>query len=129
MLLCVLLGQSLEWIRPVAASDHADPIFLRHLEAGITDLFAFEDEDHLVLIVCVRRNLANGDPISLSPYSYYVHLDLSSEVQFGDPDTLARYGGKVVRPSQINEDFTIEFSLLERSKPNPEKWAQSVDGC
>ena len=50
VLLCVLLGQSLEWIRPVAASDHADPIFLRHLEAGITDLFAFEDEDHLVLL-------------------------------------------------------------------------------
>ena len=48
---------------PLQASDHADPIMLQSLEAGITDLFAFPHGDQLVLILCVRRALTSSPPL------------------------------------------------------------------
>lgn len=108
------------------ASDHADPLFLRNLEAGITDLFAFENEESLVVIVCVRRALADGGQLSFEPYHFEILLDLDSRVRFDDEDTLARYGGKVINPDGISADIKLEFKLVDRPKPNPEKWAESL---
>jgi hypothetical protein len=96
---------------PVLASDHADPILLDDLEAGITDLFAFPRGDNLVLVLCVRRALTTGLPIDLEPYTYRLNLDLTTEVEFDDADARARYGGKVATPGSIAPDVRFELAL------------------
>ncbi len=101
----------------VRASDHADPMFLQQLEAGITDLFAFPKDDSLVIILCVRRGLADGTPLPLQPYTYRIHIDHHSQVDFDDPDTLARYGGKVMRPEGIDADVEIAIQLADQPQP------------
>src|SRR5690606_13438450 len=95
----------------VSASDHADPIKLRRLEAGITDLFAFPHDDALVLIVGIRRGLTTSGPLDLDPYVYTVNLDYHSPVSYDNHDVVARYGGKVLKPSEIEADATVELRL------------------
>jgi hypothetical protein len=101
---------------PAGASDHADPIFLEELEAGITDLFAFPKDDKLVLMLCVRRALTTGPPVPLEPYTYAIHIDHHSEVNFDDEDVNARYGGKIIDPSGIRPDVTIKLQLTNDVK-------------
>lgn len=98
----------------IFASDHADPMQLRELEAGITDLFAFPNEDNLVIIVCIRRGLVDASNFRLEPYQYEIHIDHHSPVSFDDPDSLARYGGKVRLPAEIAQDITLNFQLADR---------------
>ncbi|HSQ57292.1 MAG TPA: hypothetical protein VLM40_16340 [Gemmata sp.] len=136
------------------ASDHADPIFNRRMEAGITDLFAFPAKDGLrmtpekgkdgkpirdekqnfkyrftpgtaawrddavqpneiVLILCVRRSLTTSPPFGeLNRYTYKIHLDCHSEVDYvKDTANLERYGGTVVNPRQIDPDASIIFEM------------------
>ena len=104
--MCVLL------LAPLAfASDHADPIMLSDLEAGITDLFAFPKDEKLVLIVCVRRGLTTAPPLELESYLYAINIDLHSEVNYDDSDVVGRYGGKVLEPGEIRADVTIDLRL------------------
>lgn len=106
---------------PAAASDHADPLFLQKLEAGITDLFAFvsEEEEKLTLIVCVRRALTEKGPLPLQPYTYNIYLDLNSEVSYDNKDgTLARYGGRVAKPAEISEDVVLSIRLHDSPVTN-----------
>lgn len=105
---------SLVLARSAVASDHADPLFLQKLEAGITDLFGFvsEEEQKLTLIVCVRRALTEDGPLPLQPYTYNIFLDLNSKVSFDNREgTLARYGGRVVTPADISEEVVLSIRL------------------
>ncbi|MEP5989334.1 hypothetical protein, partial [Rhodopirellula bahusiensis] len=107
MVLSVSCGSTL------SASDHADPITLRHNEAGLTDLFAFEspDGESLVLVLCAARALTDEAALPLTPISYRLWIDCNSQVHFDDPDVNARYGGKVVRPEQIEHEVCLTFRL------------------
>ncbi len=114
------------------ASDHADPIFNRRLEAGLTDLFAFPSQDgvrkreggeSLVLILCARRSLAKKPPFQgLDQLEFKIHLDFHTSVRTDSPSkedqrvdqdsrdqaaNLLRYGGTVEKPEEIKEDLTI----------------------
>jgi len=84
------------------ASDHADPVALKHPETNITGLFFFPQGDQMILIFNVRRSLRNPKPYTLEPYSYEVHMDLTTPVSFDKPDDVARYGGTVVTPKTIH---------------------------
>jgi hypothetical protein len=138
LLRSILLGGALSLTSGPAAraSDHADPIFNRRLEAGITDLFAFptknglpvqpekgaaREADSLVLIICTRRSLAASPPYEgLDQYTFKIHMDLGYDprtdepraaVNFQNRADLARYGGTVVNPELIKADVTITAQL------------------
>jgi hypothetical protein len=96
---------------PVFASDHADPIRLKRLSAGLTGLFAFPKDDQLVVIVGVRRGLTGPPESELSSYTYSIYIDLHSEVAFDSEEDRARYGGTVVTSEDIRPDVTIMLRL------------------
>ena len=79
-------------------SDHADPINLKVLEAGLTDLFAFPDGDQLVVVLATRRALTAAPPYQLEPYEYAIYMDLHSRLTFDNAQHRARYGGTVEAP-------------------------------
>lgn len=93
------------------ASDHADPLALTELEAGLTGLFAFPKGDDLVVILTVRRNLTSPAPYPLEDYEYTIFMDLTSKVLFGNAEDVARYGGTVKEPDKIAQDVKIRFRL------------------
>lgn len=93
------------------ASDHADPVNLKGPETNITDLFFFPDGDRLVLIFNVRRALTTPPPYDLSPYTYEIHIDLTTQLGFSNASDLARYGGTVLEPAKLHPDATIRIRL------------------
>ena len=93
------------------SSDHADPINLKVLEAGITDLFAFPDGDQMVVILNVRRALTAPPPYQLEPYEYAIYMDTHSEVTTDDAQYRTRYGGTIKDPKGIKQDVTIKIRL------------------
>ena len=96
------------------ASDHADPMTLTRLEAGITGLFAFPRGDQLVVILTARRNLTAPGPYDLEPFEYTIYMDLTSEVGYrNNAEDRARYGGTVINPEGITENVTIRFRLTD----------------
>ena len=92
-------------------SDHADPINLKVLEAGLTDLFAFPDGDQLVVVLATRRALTAAPPYQLEPYEYAIYMDLHSRLTFDNAQHRARYGGTVEAPEGIGPDVTIKIRL------------------
>jgi len=98
------------------ASDHGDtPVLVqsgRH-DAGITDLFAFVRNEHLVLGLC----LDPGVPPGVTSYVFSpdlrveIMVDYGADVRFDDPDDLARYGGTIVRPQAIREDVVYRITF------------------
>ncbi|MEM7475177.1 MAG: hypothetical protein AAF483_09315 [Planctomycetota bacterium] len=106
----------------VLASDHADPLFLQKQEGGITDLFGYvkDGSENLTLIICVRRGLIKDEPTPLLPYTYRLHIDLTSKIDFSDDvqGTLARYGGHVLKPSEIEEEISFEIKLNDAPVKN-----------
>ncbi len=107
--LCALLVACL--LGRAHASDHADPVDLKQLEAGITDLFVFPDHDQLIVILNVRRSLTTDVPLPLKDYVYSINMDLHSAVGFDNPADKARYGGTVRSPGDIKPDVTIDLQL------------------
>lgn len=93
------------------ASDHADPIGLERLEAGLAGLFVFPAGDRLIIVLGARRALVTQEPFDLKPYWFSVHLDLDSPVSFDDPRRNAIYGGRVERPEAIGEDVRLAVRL------------------
>jgi len=97
------------------ASDHADPIFVRGLEAGLTGLFAFPDPagEHLVLVLGVHRAYTEAVPrdLDLESHVYRIHLDTTSGIVHGDADAELRYGGRVEAPEKIEADIVLEYRL------------------
>jgi hypothetical protein len=98
------------------ASDHADPIVLKKLESGITGLFVFPDGNDLIAVLTVRPGLTTNPPYDLSPYSYQLHMDLSSEVTFNDQEDVLRFGGTIVNPEKIKAGVSIGFKLNENAE-------------
>lgn len=100
-------------LSPAVASDHADPIGLETQTAGLTGLFVFPDGDRMIVILGTRRNLPPDGPYDLEPYELTIHIDLDSAVSYDDPATVARYGGEVVEPAEIEADAEIRLRLTD----------------
>lgn len=101
------------------ASDHADPIvrFWSPLDAGLTGLFVFPDDDRLVVVLGSHRGLQTAPPYEdLEDVTFKVHMDLESEVSYDDEAIRARYGGQVVDPTGIRPDVTLTFRLDENGE-------------
>jgi hypothetical protein len=109
---------------PARASDHADPIWLSEAdqEANITGLFFFPDGDRMIAILNVRRALTGPPPYRLSPWEYHIRMDTHSHVVFEDDTAtgadkqlydgnLARYGGTVPNPGQIEANIDFHITL------------------
>ena len=108
----LVLGLALVCL-PVAleSSDHADPINLKVLESGLTDLFAFPDGDQMVVMLAARRALTAPPPYQLEPYEYAIYMDTHSEVTIDEAQYRTRYGGTIKNPKGIKQDVTIKIRL------------------
>jgi len=93
------------------ASDHADPVELDVLEAGITDLHVFPEGELLIVSFAVRRSLSASPPYELEPFEYAIHMDLDSAVTYDSAEDRARYGGTIVDPAGVSADVTLRFKL------------------
>lgn len=98
-------------LAPVFASDHADPVVLEDPETNLTDLFFFPDGNNYVLIFDVRRNLTDAPPYKLEDDSFTVNIDLHSQVTYDNAADRARFGGTIVRPSEVGADATVKIRL------------------
>lgn len=102
-------------------SDHADTPSLtaipRH-DARITDLYAFIDEGHLVVALCVDPTIPN----SVTQYAFQtdaifeINIDSSSTISYDDPAAVGRYGGTVLDPGKIKADIAFRFTF-EKGTP------------
>jgi hypothetical protein len=106
-----LLVAAFVFALPAFASDHADPVFSDDPEANLTDLFFFPDGNNYVLIFDVRRNLLDAPPYDLKNDSYTVNIDLHSQITYDNATDRARFGGTIVRPSEVGADATINVRL------------------
>ena len=108
----LVLGLALVCL-PVAleSSDHADPINLKVLESGLTDLYAFPDGDQMVVMLAARRALTAPPPYQLEPYEYAIYMDTHSEVTIDEAQYRTRYGGTIKNPKGIKQDVTIKIRL------------------
>lgn len=98
------------------ASDHGDtPVLVQagRQDAGITDLFAFVRNEHLVLGVCLDPAVARGETsYAFAPdLRVEIMVDHGASVRFDDPDDLARYGGTIVRPQAVREDVVYRVTF------------------
>ncbi|WP_035481740.1 DUF4331 family protein, partial [Gallaecimonas xiamenensis] len=93
------------------ASDHADPLFNKKPDAGLTGLFLFPDGDRLVVVLTTYPGLTSKSPLNLAKYRYQLHFDTHSQVNFDDQAQLVRYGGSVALPQDIKADMTITLAL------------------
>ena len=92
-----------------------------------------------VVILCVRRALTQTNSLHLEPYTYKIHMDTQSPIEFDDAssgmasgseagtgygqgtgpkngrpnveEAVARYGGKIAQPDKIHDNIVIELSL------------------
>lgn len=104
------------------AADHGDMPLLGGLgrsDAQITDLFAFESGDDIVLILCTDPAI----PPSVTSYAYSsdlelaFHIDAHSKVTYDDVDDAVLYGGKIKTPQSITADKTLTVTFDEQGSP------------
>ncbi|MFV8817346.1 hypothetical protein [Haliea sp. E17] len=108
-LCCASLGFLLA--ASVSASDHADPIFNKKSDAGLTGLFIFPDGDQLVAILNIHPGLNTQPPFDLADYRYNLFFDTHTKVSYDDDQDLRRYGGSIDQPEGISGDVHISVSL------------------
>lgn len=110
--LCIFItGLALCWAQPGFTSDHADPILLRHSEAGLTGLFLFPDGDEMIFILGIRPRLTQSPPFELEDYEYSLMIDLHTELTFDHPQDRLRYGGTIPDSTTLSADVTMSFKL------------------
>jgi hypothetical protein len=109
---------------PIAleSSDHADPINLKVLESGLTDLFAFPDGDQMIVMLNVRRALTAPPPYQLEPFEFAIYMDLHTKVTVDNAQHKAVYGGSIAKPEGIKEDVTIKIRLKNDATLNSVKY-------
>lgn len=97
-------------------SDHSDTpnlIAIPRHDARITDLYAFRDNDDLVLALCVDPTVPPG----VSKYNflpdvvYEISIDNRSAVDYDDPGANEARGGTVTRPGKINANIAFRVTF------------------
>lgn len=97
-------------------SDHGDtPLLIgagRH-DARLTDLHVFTNGDRLVLALSLDPSIPPGvtNYTFASDLRLDICIDNHSPVDFGDPQSLATYGGRLLAPAAVSDDirFGVRF--------------------
>ena len=106
----------------IFAADHDDTPMLKGMgrhDARITDLFAFQDRQNLVLILCLNPTI----PPEVTTYRFAPDLtvkffiDNRGLVDYRDPVSNALYGGTILFPQLIREQIVIEFKFDTQGNP------------
>lgn len=104
------------------AADHDDTPMLKGMgrhDARITDLFAFRDQQNLVLILCLNPTI----PPEVRSYRFApdltvkLFIDNRSPVDFRDPVSNALFGGTILFPQLVREQVVIEFTFDALGNP------------
>lgn len=118
---CALMVTSALWAGTAAAADHADTPLLasipRH-DARVTDLHAFVRDGNLVMALSVDPAVppsATGYAFS-SDLTLRLHVDNDAAVQLDDP-TGAAYGGTLLEPGKVAEEYVFEVHFDEQGQP------------
>jgi len=111
MLRLALLIPFLLIMASVFASDHADPVIVKGMDSNITGLFVFPEGDQLIVILGIHPGLTTAPPYDLEPFTYNIHMDLHSSIDLSDKQSLARYGGHIVKPEAISPDVILQLRL------------------
>jgi hypothetical protein len=107
----LIASLALCWTQPAFTSDHADPIWLRHSEAGLTGLFVFPQGDQLIFILGIRPRLTQSPPFELEDYEYSIMIDQHTPLTFDSQQDRLRYGGTIADSTTIAPDVTMSFKL------------------
>ncbi len=104
------------------AADHGDMPLLGGLgrsDAQITDLFAFDSGENIVLILCTDPAVPPG----VTTYAYSsdleltFHIDSHSKVEYADVDDALLYGGTVKTPQSVTADKTLTVTFDDKAAP------------
>lgn len=96
------------FVFPVLADDSPAFPFMRKANLPLHDTLAdivrepltpdeHEQVDALVFILCVRRQLTDSSTLQLEPYTYSIHIDVDSQVDF--PTTADLEAERKIRPA------------------------------
>lgn len=104
--------------RRIEGADHGDAPALGSVmrnDAKLTDLFAFRDDGHLVLVLCVDPAIPPGVPSYTfqDDVTFEINVDNATDVSYADTSANAIYGGTVVNPENIHPaiKFTVTFPM------------------
>lgn len=117
-LILSLIGTAMAGVGSVRAADHGDTPLLkaaqRH-DARLTDLFAFQRGDNLVLIVTLDPTIPPDvtEYVFATDLTVQINVDNHSVVTFDDPDDLEIFGGTIVRPKKIKEKISFRIRFEE----------------
>jgi hypothetical protein len=100
----------------VYAADHGDTpelISIARHDARVTDWFAWHTADTFFMITCTNANIPVGQTSYRFPEDLTVRfqIDNSSAVDFSNETANSKYGGRIVDPSKIAANITLDFSF------------------
>lgn len=105
----------------VDAADHGDTpelISLGRHDGRITDLHAWRDGSSFVMSLCTNPNIPVGSSYQFpEDLTLRFHIDNTSAVDFSDSTTMAKYGGRIVNPSKVTANITLEFTFDQNGAP------------
>lgn len=105
------------------ATDHGDTAIYNgeaRNDARLTDFFTTNRGDKLVVVIDTNPTIgtASQSPTQSQTTYYFptdvtfkAHIDNHSKVSFDDPARNAHYGGRIVDPAGIKENFVFTFSF------------------
>ncbi len=99
----------------VYAADHGDTPELisvgRH-DGRITDLHAWRIGSDFVMSLCTNPNIPVGASyVFPEDLTLRFHIDNTSAIDFSDSTLNSKYGGRIVDPSKVTANITLEFSF------------------
>lgn len=130
---CAFLALVAAAVCPLPAADHSDTALLNQIgrqNAQFTDLHAFVRSGDLVIVVSMNPAI----PVSAATYQFpadlavEIHIDNDSEVRFDDPTQLQKFGGTIVEPDGVEEDFTFRLTFDPTGTPTLAIVADEQDG-
>jgi hypothetical protein len=106
----------------VYAADHGDTpelISLGRHDGRITDLHAWRSGSSFVMSLCTNPNIPVGATSYVFPEDLTLrfHIDNTSVIDFSDPPLSSKYGGRIVDPSKVTANITLEFSFGPNGAP------------
>lgn len=117
---CIWLSLSIINYNVSLASDHADPLFHKDPEKSLAGLFVFPRGDNLVVILNFYPGMASLSQTTefhhLDELSYQVHFDLKTPISFQDDQFNQRFGGKLLKASDIRNHASLEYILDKKLK-------------
>lgn len=100
----------------VYAADHGDTpelISLGRHDGRLTDLHAWRSGSNFVMSLCTNPNIPVGATSYVFPEDLTLrfHIDNTSAIDFSDSAMLSKYGGRIVDPSKVTSNITLQISF------------------